>query len=489
MTISRTHVDMKSIYAARRQRLMQAMGENSIAVLPANPVAHRTADMDYPYCQESNFYYLTGFPERQSVIVLIPGRPEGEFILFNLPSDPVKEAWTGKRAGQQGAVEQFGADQSYSIDEFATRLPALLGANTKVYFPITDQSVDKAVKELLLANLVNKNSDIQRGFRSGFSIIDCASIIHSMREVKEQVEIELIRQAVAISCAGHLSAMQHCAPGKFEYELEAKLAQKFTARGSRAVAYDNIVGSGPNTCTLHYTENDREIQDGELVLIDAGADFQYYKSDITRTFPANGKFTPEQKKIYEIVLAAQLAAIAVIAPGATCSQVSEVVARVITQGLLDVGLLTGDLEQLIKNQAYKPFYMHSPGHWLGLDTHDVGRYMDNVSHREVTMKPNMVLTIEPGIYIAATHQDVPEKWRNIGVRIEDVVLVTESGCEVLSANLPKAVDEIESVMADAKQRVQFKALQKRFLFFAASPGGVDAESLEQAVSKPNHQGW
>lgn len=483
MAISRTNTDMKSIYVARRRRLMHAMGEDSIAILPANPVAHRTADMNYPYCQESNFYYLSGFPESQSIIVLMPGRPEGEFILFNLPSDPAQETWTGKRAGQQGAIEEFGANQSFPIDEFAKMLPVLLGRSTKVYFPISDQYVDGVVKELVLKNLSSMSGDIQRGYRPAFSLIDCASMIYRMREIKEQVEIELIRRAVAISCDGHLSAMQHCVVGMFEYQLEAKLLQKFTAGGSRAVAYENIVGSGPNTCTLHYTSNNRQIQDGDLVLIDASAECDRYASDITRTFPANGKFTPEQKQVYEIVLAAQEAAIQLIKPGITCSQVRAVVASVITQGLLDLGLLTGDLEQLIKDQAYKPFYMHSPGHWLGLDTHDVGRYVDSESWQEVLMKSNMVLTIEPGIYIPASLEGVPEKWHNIGVRIEDVVLVTESGCEVLSGKLPKSVNDIEKVMAQARLHEESKAQLKCLFFPAAAPASVDAVVLSQSVPK------
>lgn len=429
-------------FAGRRQQLMRNLGLGAIAILSAAPEALRNGDAHYPYRQNSDFYYLTGFAEPEAIAVLIPGRIEGEFILFNRPRDAAQETWNGRRAGQEGACKHYGADAAYPIDEFVDRLPELLIGCHQVCYKIgTHQILDQQI----VTAVNNLSQRLRAGLTAPLAFVNIEHYIHEMRLFKSTAEIGLMRKAAEISVSAHKRAMQICNPGVYEYQLEAELLHEFYRQGSRAPAYNSIVGSGENSCILHYNENNAQIKDGDLVLIDAGCEYENYASDITRTFPANGRFNSEQRAIYEIVLRAQLAAIAAVKPGVDWQLMQEICARIITEGLLEIGLLKGELEDLITQKAYLPFYMHRSGHWLGLDVHDVGNYGVNGKWRK--LEPGMVFTVEPGIYIAADNPNIDKKWWNIGVRIEDDVLVTANGYEVLTDALPRTVSDIEILMA------------------------------------------
>lgn len=461
MTISRNAV------AARRTQVLQKFTADDLIILVASPESQRNADTKYLYRQDSYHYYLTGFEEPRSLAILAPGRAEGQFILFNLPNDPAKEIWTGKRAGQQGAVENYGADQSFSIEDLASQLPAILRGRKNVY--IQAYAGERSVEEKTVLRLMAE---------AGAARCDILPLLTAMRSIKDQSELARMRQAIAITGEAHVSAMRHCQPGMFEYQLEAHLMKKFYMGGSHAQAYPNIVASGPNACTLHYETNTRQIADGDLVLIDAAAEYDTYAADITRTFPANGKFSEEQRAIYEIVLRAQQAGILAVAPGVTVKAVRDAVEREMTKGLLQIGLLNGDLEELIKNFACGKFFKHSFGHWIGLDVHDVGSKDKDGQRLMREFEPGMTLTMEPGIYIPDTLSDVPAKWHNIGVRIEDVLLVTNNGCEVMSADIPKQVADIEGMMAYAK----LHRMSKHRLFHA--PEGNAASGVEASACQP-----
>lgn len=433
-------------YAKRRKQLMQAIGPNSIVILASSPIAKRNSDTDYPYRQNSDFYYLTGFDEPESVAVLIPKRKKGDFILFNRVRDRDMEIWEGYRAGQEGARKKFGAKEAFPILELEKKLPELLEGCKKIHYSL---GLDKKFDHLLL-NAVNKiRGKIRNGIQSPIEFVDITNTIHEMRLIKSSAEISVMRKAAEISAQAHIRAMKFCKPGVNEYELEAELTHDFQRHGARFPAYTSIVGSGEHSCILHYNSNNKKIKDGEIVLIDAGCEYQNYASDITRTFPANGKFSPEQRAIYKIVLEAQKAGIATIRPGVLWPAVQTTMVKIITKGLIDLGLLKGKLKDLIEKQAYFPFYMHKSGHWLGLDVHDVGRYKIGEKWRK--FEPGMVLTVEPGIYISADIKGVPKQWHNIGVRIEDDILVTKKGCEVLSKKVPKEIADIESLMKHHKK--------------------------------------
>lgn len=429
-------------YAQRRKKILEKIGKNAVAIFPSSSEIYRSGDTLYPHRQNSDLYYLTGYSEPESIAVLIPGHDKGEFILFNRERDPLMETWNGKRAGQEGACRDFGADKALPIKDFVAQLPTLLANRQTVYYAFgRHPEIDQ-----IMTNTVNHIRDkVRAGVTAPSTITNSETLIHEMRLIKSPAEIELMRKVGQISVTGHKRAMQICKPGIFEYELEAELIHEFFRKGCRSVAYQPIVGSGANTCILHYHENNAQVQDGDLVLIDAGGEFDNYNADITRTFPANGKFTPEQKAIYDIVLAAQLAGIEQVRPGNPWPQVQQTMVRIITEGLVKLGLLSGNVEQLIESKAYQTFYMHNSGHWLGLDTHDVGTYKINNEWR--TLSPGMVLTVEPGIYIAANTLGVDKKWWNIGIRIEDDVAVTENGYDILTAGLAKTTQEIEALMA------------------------------------------
>ncbi len=429
-------------YAKRRQQLMQQIGSSGIVILKAANTRYRNHYHEYPFRQNSDFYYLTGFNEPEAVLVLAPKRKEGEFILFNRTRDREKEIWDGHRAGQDGARENFGADEAYPIQELEKRLPELLLGRENIHCMLgACQNFDK----VLINAVSNVRAQIRNGIAAPIAFVDIRPSIHEMRLIKSPAEIALMRKAAEISADGHIRAMQFCKPGMNEFQLEAELTHEFQRQGARAHAYTPIVGSGANGCILHYITNDQPIKKGDLILIDAGAEYHYYASDVTRTFPADGRFSAEQRAIYEIVLAAQLAGINAVRPGAEWHQIENVVTKTITQGLLDVGLLKGKLDDLIEQRAYFPFYMHKSGHWIGLDTHDVGRYKVDDQWRK--LEAGMVRTVEPGIYISADTPGVPKSWHNIGIRIEDDVLVTDTGNEILSAAAPKKIDDIEALMA------------------------------------------
>jgi Xaa-Pro aminopeptidase len=426
----------------RRRRLLDEMPLSSIAILKAESTQLRNGDAEYPFRQGSNFYYLTGFCEPDAVMVLTKdAEGSSEFILFCQSSNLEEELWTGPRAGLAGARQQFGATKSYDIEILDDRIPKLL--NNKTYF--------------LYSLGVNPNFDTQMAAwvnlirskgRKGGNIpkmwIDLNAIVHSHRLKKSPYEIALMREAAGISARAHIRLMQSCRPGKMEYYLEAEFLYACYSVGARAMAYTPIVGAGQNACVLHYTQNNKPLNPGELVLVDAGCEYEYYAADITRTFPVNGKFTEPQKAIYELVLRSQLAAIELIKPGASWNSLQDKIVQVLVEGLVSLGLLVGKADTLIADQAYRKFYMHSSGHWLGLDVHDVGDY--RVGEQWTPLEAGMVLTVEPGLYISANQPEVDKQWWGIGVRIEDDILVTESGYEVLSHQAPKTIDAIEQLM-------------------------------------------
>lgn len=431
----------QKIWQRRRREVMQTMG-GGVAIVPTAPVHIRNRDVEFPYRADSDFYYLTHFPEPEAVAVLVPGRAHGEFILFCRERDPEKEIWDGRRAGPEGAVQRYGADDAFPIDDIDDILPGLLENKEKVYYSMGRH----AEFDLRLIQWVNEvRAKSRTGVHAPGEFVALDHILHEMRLFKSAEEVRLMRRAAKISANAHRRAMRAARPGMMEYELEAELLYEFKKGGAEFPAYSPIVGSGENACILHYTENNAAMADGSLVLIDAGAEVDGYAADITRTFPVNGRFSGEQKAVYEVVLAAQAAALDQVAPGRHWNAPHDAAVRTLTQGLVDLGLLSGEVDGLIEKNAYRRFYMHRTGHWLGLDVHDVGDYKIDGEWRE--LEPGMALTVEPGLYIAA-NKDIPERWSNIGVRIEDDALVTADGHEVLTADTPKTVADIEAVMRD-----------------------------------------
>jgi len=431
-------------FANRRQRLMQSVGPDAAVILPAAIHHHRNRDSEYRFRQHSNFYYLTGFAEPEAVIVLLPGRAEGEFVLFCRPRDREMEIWNGYRAGPEGAVANFGADQSYVMDELAQRLPELLAGRSQIHAPMGEHA---EFEQQLTAVLVSLRARSRAGVAApvAWQVLDAT--LSEQRLIKSPAEIALMQRAADISAQGHIRAMQLAAPGRYEYELEAELLHEFVRHGCAAPAYNSIVGSGHNACILHYNDNNKMLADGDLVLIDAGGELDHYAADITRTFPANGHFSTPQRALYEVVLAAQLAAIDCVKPGASWQAPHDAAVRVLSQGLLDLGLLQGSVDEVIEQGLFRRFYMHRTGHWLGMDVHDVGDYQQNGSWRP--LQAGMVLTVEPGLYIAPDDETVDPQWRGIGIRIEDDVVVTETGHHVLTAAAPKTVAAIEALMGGA----------------------------------------
>lgn len=434
----------KKEFARRRKNLMVHMEPDSIAIVPAAGEKLRNRDADYPFRQDSDFYYLTGFAEPDAVLVLLPGRKLGEYILFCRDRDPAMELWNGYRAGPEGACADYGADDAFPISDIDDILPGLLEGRERVYYAMGRHAeFDRTVMKWV--NVIR--SQVRTGAHPPGEFLDLDHLLHDLRLYKSAAEIRLMHKAGRISAAAHMRAMQYCQPGIAEYQLEAEILHEFGRNGARFPAYNSIVGAGKNGCILHYVENRDVIKDGDLVLIDAGCELEHYAADITRTFPANGRFSKEQKALYELVLKAQLAAIDTIKPGAHWNQAHDVTVEIITEGLLALGLLKGRLEELIESGAYKDFYMHRAGHWLGMDVHDVGDY--KVGDEWRVLEEGMVMTVEPGIYVAPDNTSVAKKWRGIGIRIEDDVVVTKDGCQVLTSDVPKTVAEIETLMATA----------------------------------------
>ncbi len=432
----------KAEFARRRKNLMSLMEPNSIAIVPSAKEQPRSRDTEYPFRQDSDFYYLSGFEEPEAVLVLIPGREHGQFVMFCRENDPAMELWHGYRAGVEGVCELHAADDAFPIGDIDEILPGLLEGRERVYYSM-GRSIDFDQHIMSWVNRIR--SKVSTGAVPPGEFTDLDHMLHDLRLVKSAAEIRLMHRAGEISCDAHVRAMQHCKAGLYEYHLEAELLHEFAINGARHPAYASIVGSGVNACTLHYLANADRMKNGDLVLIDAGCEYQYYAADITRTFPVNGRFNKHQRAIYELVLEAQLAAIAEIAPGKHWNQAHDATVEVITRGLVKLGLLKGGVEKLIRSEAYRDFYMHRAGHWLGLDVHDVGDY--RVADEWRVLEPGMVMTVEPGIYISPNNKKVAKAWRGIGVRIEDDVVVTAEGCEVISEGAPKTVDEIERLMA------------------------------------------
>ena len=428
------------IYAQRRKQLMKMMGENSIAILPAAPLLIRNRDVEHGFRQDSDFYYLSGFVEPEAVVVLVPGRKQAQYILFCRERDKVKETWNGYRYGPEGAVEHFSTDDAFPIDDLEEILPGLMEQCESVYYTIgLNPEFDKQVM-----NCVNS---LRKGSRGGVhapnEFVSLDYLLHDMRLYKSREEIKLMRTAAKISVQGHINAMKACQPGVYEYQLEAELLYQFNRNGA-GWAYPSIIGGGANSCILHYTENDKQLNDGDMVLIDAGAEYGGYAADITRTFPVNGKYSEAQKEIYDLVLASQDAAIKQVKPGNHWNDPHNAAVKVLTKGMVELGLLKGKPAELIKKGDYSKYYMHRTGHWIGMDVHDVGDYKVDDEWR--LLEPGMALTIEPGLYIPSGSRGA-KRWWNIGVRIEDDILVTKDGCDLLTKGLPRTTEEVEAVMA------------------------------------------
>ncbi|MBU1235997.1 MAG: Xaa-Pro aminopeptidase [Gammaproteobacteria bacterium] len=429
-------------FVDRRARLIARMGEG-VAILPTATEKTRNRDTPYPYRADSYFHYLSGFPEPEGVLVLIAGNTP-QSILFCRDRDPDKEIWDGYRYGPEGAKEAFGFDETYSISQLDEKLPELIANQPALWHslgfePEWDTRIGKAL------NAVRAQS--RAGKRAPTAIHDLRAALDEMRLVKDSHEIALMRRAADIAAAGHRRAMRAAAPGRYEYEIEAEFLHEFRRQGSQFPAYTSIVASGPGACVLHYINNDRQMQDGELVLIDAGCELDGYASDITRTFPVNGRYSGPQRDVYQLVLDAQSAAIAAVKPGVHFMTPHEAALKVLAQGIIDLKLLQGSVDSVIESESYKRFYMHRTSHWLGMDVHDVGEYKTGDDWR--ILVPGMVLTIEPGCYIRPA-DDVPTAFHNIGVRIEDDALVTLNGCEILTTAAPKSVADVEAVMAEVK---------------------------------------
>ena len=431
----------KNEFRRRRQRLMALMESNSIAIIPAAREQLRSRDTEYPFRQDSDFHYLCGFPEPDAVLVLVPGREHGEDVIFCHERDPKMELWHGYRAGPEGACAEYGADDAFPVGDIDDILPGLIEGRERVYYSM-GRSTDFDRRIMAWVNLIRSKESSGAVPPGEFTDLD--HMLHDLRLKKSAAELRLLDHAGEITARAHCRVMRHARPGVFEYQLEAELLHEFASAGARYPAYPCIVGSGPNSCILHYTENARALRKGDLVLIDAGCEYQGYAADVTRTFPVDGRFSRQQRAIYNIVLEAQQAAMAAVRPDNHWNAPHEATVEVITRGLRDLGLLQGEVAELIAAEAYKEFYMHRAGHWLGLDVHDVGDYRVAGEWRQ--LEPGMVLTVEPGIYIAPDNTRVAPRWRGIGIRIEDDVVVTDSGCRVLTDGVPRHPDAIEALM-------------------------------------------
>ncbi|MGR3276030.1 aminopeptidase P N-terminal domain-containing protein [Acaryochloris marina NIES-2412] len=431
---------MQAEYRQRRQQLMESIGSGT-GIFRSAPMAVMHSDVEYNFRQESDFFYLTGFNEPNAVAVLAPHHEEHQFVLFVQPKDPLMETWTGYRVGVDLAKEEYGADEVYPITELDEHLPQYLAGADRIYYHL---GLDQPFNQTILKHWQRSLIMVRKNGIGPVALEDPMTVLHPQRLTKSEAELDLMRKAIDISAEAHNLAREIAQPGRYEYEIQAEMERLFRLRGGLGPAYPSIVAAGVNGCILHYTENTCQLQDQDLLLIDAGCSYQYYNADITRTFPVSGTFTAEQKALYELVLAAQEAAIAQVQPGNPYNAFHDAAVKVLTQGLVDLGLLKGEVDTLIEEEKYKPFYMHRTGHWLGLDVHDVGVYKQDKDTWQ-PLEAGHVVTVEPGIYIGPDIQldedqpEVPEKWRGIGIRIEDDVLLTKTGHEVLTAAVPKSV--------------------------------------------------
>jgi Xaa-Pro aminopeptidase len=431
-------------HAQRRERFLERIGAG-VAVLPAAQVRFKSRDTEIRFRQDSDFFYLTGFTEPEAVAILTPHDDERRFTLFVRPRNPEREVWDGRRAGVEGVLERFGADAAYPIEELNDHLKELLEPADRILYALgAEPATDRRIVELVSGFRRSR----QRSGRGPVVVEDPGAVLGEMRVIKDEDELARLRRAARITAAGHRAAMAAARPGVGEWELEAVLEATYRGHGAAGPAYPSIVGTGPNATTLHYVANDRRAGESDLVLIDAGAEWRMYVADITRTFPASGRFSPAQRRVYELVLAAEEAAIAAVQPGAPFSAIHDAALGVLVPGMIELGLLEGEPGALIEEGAHKRFYMHQTSHYLGLDVHDVGLYA--FDGEPVPLRPGMVLTVEPGLYIAADAEDVPDELRGIGIRIEDDVLVTDTGHEILTRDVPVAPDEIEALVGMAE---------------------------------------
>ena len=420
---------------------MRRIDQDSIAIIPSARETTRSNDTHYRFRQDSDFLYLTGFDEPDSIAVITPGR-EQKYTLFVRPRDPAQEIWVGRRAGVEGAKSELGADEAFPIAEFNDKLLDLLDGSKVLYYRL---GVNEEMDKQLISTIASVRTLNRKPIAVPQTIIDPATIVHEMRVIKSDEEIEIMQTAADIAAEAHVEAMKAVRPGMKEYEVEALIEQIFRRRGANGPAYTSIVGAGANATVLHYINNDGELRDGELLLVDAGAEYKGYASDITRTFPINGRYSQAQREIYDLVLKAQMACVDMVRPGTTHEQLKQHSIEVLTEGMVELGLLKGSPEELIKEKKYEQFYMHGLGHMLGIDVHDVGVYYQDKKSRP--LEPGVVMTVEPGIYVAPDTKDIPEKYLGIGVRIEDDVLCTNNGPRVLTSKVPKQAEEIEALMA------------------------------------------
>ena len=431
-------------YKKRRQQVMNKIGQGT-AIFRSAPMAVMHNDVEYVYRQNSDFYYLTGFNEPNAVAVFAPHHEEHQFVLFVQPKDSEKETWTGYRCGVEAAKEVYGADEAYPINELNEHINKYLANAERIYYHL---GRDRDFNNKVISYWQKLLSGYQRRGTAPVAIEDTKFVTHPMRLVKSPEEIAMMRRATSISAKAHNRAREYAQPGRYEYQVAAEIEHTFASEGAIGVAYPSIVASGANACVLHYIENNSQMKDNELLLIDAGCSYGYYNGDITRTFPVGGKFTPEQKTLYELVLEAQLKAIEQVQPGNPYNQFHDTAVSVLVDGLLELGLLKGDKEEIIKEEKYKPFYMHRTGHWLGLDVHDVGAYKHNPETWQL-LQPGNIVTVEPGLYIspyikpAEGQPEIPDRWKGIGIRIEDDILITAEGHDILTSDVPKSVAEME----------------------------------------------
>ncbi|WP_339882500.1 Xaa-Pro aminopeptidase [Vreelandella maris] len=428
-------------YRQRRDALMAQLPDNAAVVLPGASLVTRSRDSEFAFRQNSDFYYLTGIREPDALLVLLPGRAEGESVVFCQDRDPTMEAWTGRRLGAAGVVAEHGIDQAFENADRDEQLVELLTGRELLYLPLDNGEAVAVAEEALHS----AQAGLRRGRPALKGWLDISPLIHAMRLIKSEAEIALLKHAAMISARAHRRAMQVCRPGLSEFQLQAELEHEFVWQGASGPAYSTIVGSGANACVLHYIENSVPLCDDGLVLIDAGAEFELYAGDITRTFPVTGRFSAAQRALYQVVLDAQVRAVSAVQPGATLADIHQGVVHDLTAGLIELGLLEGDVQARIDDESYRRFYLHSTSHWLGLDVHDVGTYrLDEQTPRPLA--PGMVLTVEPGLYIPSD-DDIPDAYHGIGIRIEDNVVVTKDGHAVLTADVPKQVADIEALMA------------------------------------------
>ena len=433
---------MNKEFEKRRRKLAKLIGKDGIAVIPTASTRVRSRDTDYPYRPDSDFYYFTGFSEPNAVMILAPGREDGSFILCLREKNPLTEIWDGHMEGLNGVKKNYEADQSFDIEDLETILSSLFLGRQKVFFTLGQ---DEVLDKILMKSFNAVRAGQRRGGVVPSEIQALEPLVHEMRLIKSKYEIGLMKKSAKISVDAHKRIFENCKPGVFEYQIEADIIHEFGKHGA-VPAYTSIVASGQNACTLHYISNRDKMKSGQLLLTDAGCENEMYAADITRTIPVSGEYSKEQKEIYELVLEVQKNAINSIKPGQTFEGLQSDAIKGLTKGLKKLGLLKGRVDELIKSEAYKDFYMHGIGHWLGMDVHDVGSYMDQKG-KSRKFENGMVLTIEPGIYISKKNKNVPTEYRGIGIRIEDDVLVTKSGCDVLTKALPKEIGEIESIMA------------------------------------------